>query len=115
MRRSTPQAAANLRAFTLGIATPPDCRDGGAIAALLASGGAAVAVHSFTPMLDASIETDNKEEDAKRKAAAAAAAKPEAEQIAEALKELMGAVDGLPAGFALKPNEFEKAHADKPQ
>ena len=101
-------AAANLRAFTLGIATPPDCRDAAAIATLLASGGAAVAVQTFTPALDASIETDNKEEDAKRKAAAAAAAKPEEEQIGEALAELLGAAGGLPAGFALKPNEFEK-------
>ena len=38
---------------------------------MLAAGTEAVFVHSFTPALDASIETDNKEEDAKRRAAAA--------------------------------------------
>ena len=60
--------AANLRAFMLGITPPPDCRDPAALTAALAAGTGAVAVHSFTPALDASIETDNKEEDAKRKA-----------------------------------------------
>ena len=100
--------AANLRAFMLGITPPPDCRDPAALTAALAAGTDAVAVHSFTPALDASIETDNKEEDAKRKAAAAAAAKPEEEQIREVVAELAAARATLPAGFALKPNEFEK-------
>jgi len=61
-------AAANLRAYMLGVTPPPDCRDPAALAAALAAGTGAVAVHSFTPALDASIETDSKEEDAKRKA-----------------------------------------------
>jgi len=101
-------AAANLRAFMLGVTPPADCRDPAALAATLAAGTPAVAVHSFTPALDASIETDNKEEDAKRKAAAAAASKPEGEQIREVLGELEQARAALPPGFALHPNEFEK-------
>lgn len=104
-------AAANLRAFMLGVTPPPDCRDPAALAAALAPGTGAVAVHSFTPALDAGIETDNKEEDAKRKAAAAAAAKPDAEQILEVVAELTAARAALPATFALKPNEFEKVRA----
>ena len=101
-------AAANLRARMMGVAPPADARDTAAIAKLLSS-SQSCKVPPFQPQVDASIETDSKEEDAKRRAAAAAA--PEADEsvlIEQTLIKLLVAKKGLPAGFGVVPDEFEK-------
>ena len=102
-------AAANLRAFALGVAPPADCRDAAAVAALLASSAECV-VPPFTPTADLTIETGVKEEDERRKALAEAQSSPEgqAAAIAAAVDELTAAKASLPGGFAPKANEFEK-------
>ena len=58
--------------------------------------------------MDAPIETDNKEEDERRKAKAAAEAIPDEQKIAAATAELAAARGSLPAGFKVVANEFEK-------
>ena len=102
-------AAANLRAFALGVAPPADCRDAAAVAALLATSAECV-VPPFTPTADLTIETGVKEEDERRKALAEAQSSPEgqAAAIAAAVDELTAAKASLPGGFAPKANEFEK-------
>jgi len=100
-------AAANLRAFMYGLVPPPNARDPAAIAAVLAS-SPKCQVAPFTPAIDASIETDNKEEDAKRRAVAAAESEPDDQKIERVLIQLGQAKLTLPQGFTLKANEFEK-------
>ena len=102
-------AAANLRAFALGVAPPADCRDAAAVAALLASSAECV-VPPFTPTADLTIETGVKEEDERRKALAEAQSSPEGQAAASAaaVDELTAAKASLPGGFVLKANEFEK-------
>ena len=64
----------------------------------------------FQPFTDASIETESKEEDARRRAAAGQSAEPESEDevIKNEIAELLGTRAHLPAGFAVASNEFEK-------
>jgi len=100
-------AAANLRAFMFSIPPPADARDPKAIASLLAS-SPKCKVPPFEPAIDATIETDNKEEDARRKAAAAAEQEDDATKIEKIVQQLLAAAKELPAGFAVRPNEFEK-------
>ena len=101
--------AANLRAFTCGVPTPADSRDLAAVAGILAS-APECQVTPFQPFTDASIETESKEEDAKRRAAAGQPAEPESEEdiIKNEVAALLGARAHLPAGFVVATNEFEK-------
>ena len=67
-------------------------------------------VTTFVPFTDASIETENKQEDAARQQAAGQAAGPEAEEAAikQEVATLLEASGQLPAGFVVRANEFEK-------
>ncbi|EOD41937.1 hypothetical protein EMIHUDRAFT_425780 [Emiliania huxleyi CCMP1516] len=102
-------AAARLRAHLFGLAPPsPDAWGESEVRALLATPDAAVP--PFTPAMDASIETDNKEEDERRKAKAAAEAIPDEQKIAAATAELAAARGSLPAGF--KVDDDTNFHMD---
>uniref|UniRef100_A0A7S3AS77 E1 ubiquitin-activating enzyme n=1 Tax=Haptolina ericina TaxID=156174 RepID=A0A7S3AS77_9EUKA len=100
-------AAANLRAFMFGITPPSASRSPSALASLLAKSPKCKAA-SFTPTTDTSIETDNKEEDARRKAAKAAEEVPDATKIEQTVLQLLVTAKSLPAGFKVAVNEFEK-------
>jgi len=102
-------AAANLRALTFGIAPPTNSRDKDAVAEILRS-APECKVTPFVPFTDASIETENKQEDAARQAVAGSSAEPldDAEAIKQEVTALLAASGELPAGFAVTANEFEK-------
>ena len=102
-------AGANLRAFTFGITPPPDSRDPAAVAEILRT-APECKVTPFKPFTDASIETENKQEDEARRAAAgqAAAAMSDEDAIKQEVAALLGARSQLPGGFTVHTNEFEK-------
>jgi len=103
--------AANLRAYTFGITPPPNSREAAPIAELLRS-APECAVTPFVPFTDASIETENKEEDARRKAekgvGVSSAPVDDETAIKEEVTELLAVRSGLPPEFVVRANEFEK-------
>ena len=103
-------AGAHLRAFTFGITPPSNSRDPSALAETLRT-APECAVTPFVPFSDASIETENKQEDAARLAAAGGAASQpvdDEEVIKQEVSTLLAARSQLPSGFGVRTNEFEK-------
>lgn len=103
-------AGANLRAFTFGITPPADSRDLAAVAEILRSAPECRAT-PFVPFTDGSIETENKEEDAARRAAAGQSddALSDEELIKNEVVALLAAHGELPTNWGpIRSNEFEK-------